>query len=134
MATVFEAYRDGGVGSNAVGVLLGLERRSEYHIIVTVVGDNNVLISAVTSNVEMAGAVCVQFSNVPNGNIQFIGMCVVQHRRISWGGWRYLRHLGLGVFSRSRVQDFTGLLHVSTKGLGRSRSVHAGVLVSKTSP
>ena len=59
MATVFEAFYDGRVGSNTVGVLLGLERSLEDCIRVVVVGNHNVLIAAERSNEEAADVVCV---------------------------------------------------------------------------
>ena len=50
MAAGFEAFHYGGVGSNALGVLLGIERQLEDRIIVIVVGDHNVLIAMARAN------------------------------------------------------------------------------------
>ena len=65
--------------------------------------------------------------------MQFIVWWVGQHRVIEWGV-RYRVQLGLGEFSHNRLQALTGLLRVATEGLGRSKSVLAGVLVSETRP
>ena len=53
----FEACHDGGVGSNVVGVLLGLERSLEDCIRVAVVDGHNVLVAAAKANREAAGVV-----------------------------------------------------------------------------
>ena len=42
-----------------MGVLLDLERRLEYHIIVEMLGDNNVLISTARTNGEATGVIYV---------------------------------------------------------------------------
>ena len=48
-----------GVGSNVVGVLLGLERRLEDRIRVAVVGDHSILIAAERVNRGAVSVVCV---------------------------------------------------------------------------
>ena len=73
MVRDFEAFHDGGVGSNAVGVLLGLERSLEVCIRAAVVGNYNLLIDAERAKREAAGVVRVYFANVIYGYVQFIG-------------------------------------------------------------
>ena len=55
----FEAFHDGGLGRNTVGVLLVMERRLEDRIRFAVVGDHNVLIDTARANGEAAVVVCV---------------------------------------------------------------------------
>ena len=64
MAAGFGYFHYGGVGSKAVGVLLGLERRLKDHIRFTVVGDHNLLTATARANGEAAIVVCVHFANV----------------------------------------------------------------------
>ena len=59
MAAGFEAFHDGGVGRNVVGVLLSLERRLEDSIIVAVVGNHNLLIDTARANGKAENVVCV---------------------------------------------------------------------------
>ena len=59
MAAGFEAFRDGGVGRNVVGVLLSIEQRLEDRISVALVGYHNVLIATARANEEAAGVICV---------------------------------------------------------------------------
>ena len=59
VATIFEDFHDGGVVTNAVGFILGLERCLEGFIRFTVVGDHNVLIAAARANGEATSVVCV---------------------------------------------------------------------------
>ena len=134
MATGFETFHDRGVVRNAVGFLLGLERRLEDCIRVTVLGNHDVLIDAARANGEAPSVVCVQLDNVLYVHMQFIGSCFGQKRRVVCGyGW-YRVHLGLGALALSRIQALKSLLHVGTEGLGRSRALLAGVMVGETRP
>ena len=86
-----------------MGVILGLEWCLEDRIRVTVVGDRNVLIVAARVNGEEAGVVCVQFSSVIDGYMQFNGMWVGDLRGIKWGDGRYGGHLDICALAHSRV-------------------------------
>ena len=59
MAAGFEAFHGEGLGRNAVGVLLGIERRLEDHIGVAVLGNHNALVSAARADGEAARVVYV---------------------------------------------------------------------------
>ena len=68
--------------------------------------------------------------------MQFIGLerWDGQQRGIVWWNRRDRVCLGIPVLARSRAQALTGLLHVSTEGLGRIGAVLVGVLVGETRP
>ena len=63
VVAVFEAFYDGGVGINALGVLLGIELRLGGCIGVALVGNQNVLISAARANGEAVGVIYIKFTN-----------------------------------------------------------------------
>ena len=134
MAAGFEAFCDGRVSRNAVGVLLGMERRFEDCIRVSVTDNHNVMIAAAKANGEVDGVVCTKVSNVLYGYMQFVARWVGQHRGISWGDRRYGDHIALGALECSRARALAGLMYVAAEGLGRSREVISGVLVSETGP
>ena len=61
------------------------------------------MVSAVGSNGEAAGVICVKCANVLNGYMQFIGRWVEQYIGISWGRRQYGGHIGLGALAHIRV-------------------------------
>ena len=73
VAAGFEAFHDGGVGGNVVGIILGLEWGLEDCIGVEVLGNHNVLIVAARANGGASGVVCVQLTNMLYAHIHYIG-------------------------------------------------------------
>ena len=73
VAAGFEAFHDGGVGGNVVGIILGLEWGLEDCIGVEVLGNHNVLIAAARANGGAAGVFCVQLTNMLYAHMHFIG-------------------------------------------------------------
>ena len=105
-------------------------------IVVAVVGDHNVLVSAARDNGEASGVLCVKFTNRFYVHMKFIGLDKWdgQKRRIVLCYRQDGGHLGLGELALSRAQALTGLLHVPAEGLGRVGTVFSSVLVGETRP
>ena len=63
VVAVFEAFYDGGVGINELGVLLGIKLRLEGYIGVALVENHNVLVAVARANGEAAGVICIKFTS-----------------------------------------------------------------------